>query len=50
MQPRSSAVAPRSCAPPPRLGIAGDYARALNLIAQHAEPDDFVIATGVSQA
>lgn len=30
-------------------GYAGDYARALRLIAEHRVPDDFVIATGVSR-
>jgi len=31
-------------------GFAGDYARALQLIAAHEEPDDFVIATGESHS
>jgi len=31
-------------------GFAGDYVRALHLIAQHPEPDDFVVATGVSHS
>ena len=31
-------------------GWAGDYARAMHLIAQHPEPDDFVIATGISRS
>jgi GDPmannose 4,6-dehydratase len=31
-------------------GFAGDYARALRLIARHPDPDDFVVASGVSRS
>jgi GDPmannose 4,6-dehydratase len=31
-------------------GFAGDYARALHLIARHPVPDDFIIATGSSRS
>jgi GDPmannose 4,6-dehydratase len=31
-------------------GFAGDYMKAMYLIAQHHDPDDFVVATGVSRS